>query len=151
LLILTIFCRPFQPLKCAIGEVGARSIAGSLKNTVTVHKLRLAGTPYLQGSSNTFSRLGFSLHLQTLVDFSPALSHAATRTQWPVPQACFRGMPNSSTSHVPPSRGHHAPCCPRRTNILPLALHRAPCTVHRYRSLLTVRPSWLDVPVVVYL
>ena len=75
--------------------------------------------------SNTFSKLGVSLHLQTLVEFSPALPYAATRTQWPVPQACLRGMPNFSTSHVP-SRGHHAPCCPRVTNILSLAIHRAP-------------------------
>ena len=109
-------------------RVGARSIADVLKNTLTVYKLRCTETPswpYLQGSSNTFSKLGLSLHLHTLAGLSPALPHAATRTQWPVPQAFLRGMPNFSTSHVP-SRGHHAPCGPRVTNISSSC--NAPCT-----------------------
>jgi hypothetical protein len=105
--------------------VGARSIACIMRNTDTVHKLRWSFC-HISKAPPTPSPNWDSPSTRTpWSSFSPALPFAAIRTQWPVPQACLRGMPNFSTSHGP-SRGHYAPCCPRVTNILPLAMHRAP-------------------------
>lgn len=64
--ILTIFCRPFQLLMCAIGEVDAIDCKYSeLRRQYTSY-----AAPGCHLSSNTFSNTWTALHMQTLVSFS---------------------------------------------------------------------------------
>lgn len=108
---------------------------------MTVYNLRRAGLPYLQDSSNTFSKLGLSLHLHTLArSLQPCRKPRAVRNgQFPKPSSvgCQIFPPHMS---------------PAEAAMLPVAPESQPfsflqCTVHRYRSLLTVHSPRPDVSI----
>jgi hypothetical protein len=107
--ILTIFCRPFQR-SCAGSAKWTRSIAStqrygySLQTTPSRVSISSRSVP---SPPTVLSKPGRSF-VPPLATRSLALSETPIYTQWPVPHAFLRGMPNSSTSHAS-SRGHHAP------------------------------------------
>jgi len=120
-------------------RVGARSIAGTLKNTMAVYKLRCAETQHLQNSSNTSSKLG-----------SPSTCKPWSRSLQPcrMPQSVRNGQFPKPCHIFPP---HMSPAEATMLPVAPESQTSPPwqCTVHRYRLLLTVHPPRPDVLIVV--
>jgi hypothetical protein len=126
--ILTIFCRPFQR-SCAGSAKWTRSIAGTQRYTYSLQTTpsRVSISSRSVPSPPTVPSKPGRSFVPPLATRSPALSEPPICTQWPVPQAFLRGMPNSSTSHASSSL-QRPPCSlmPQSRQHLPHC--GAPCT-----------------------